>query len=95
MTNNIDYTAPPLKIFAQYLARHRGLFALDMGCSVAVALIDLVVPWVSRLSMYRLLPDKRYEAFFWVMALMAAAYVLRAGLFWLITVFGLCRTEKR
>ena len=88
MTNHIDYTAPPLRIFAQYLARHRGLFALDMGCSVAVALIDLVFPWVSRLSMYRLLPDRRYEAFFRVMALMAAAYVLRAGLFWLITVFG-------
>ena len=88
MQNQIDYTAPPLKIFAQYLARHRGLFALDMGCSVLVALIDLVFPYVSRLSMYRLLPDKSYAAFFWVMALMAAAYVLKAGLFWLITVFG-------
>ena len=42
MQNQIDYTAPPLKIFAQYLARHRGLFALDMGCSVLAALIDLI-----------------------------------------------------
>ena len=88
MQNQIDYTAPPLKIFAQYLARHRGLFALDMGCSVLAALIDLVFPYVSRLSMYRLLPENNYAAFFSVMALMAAAYVLRAGLFWLITVFG-------
>ena len=64
MTNNINYKASPLKIFAQYLARHRGLFALDMGCSVAVALSDLIFPYVSRLSMYRLLPDKLYGAFF-------------------------------
>ena len=88
MTDRIDYKAPALKIFAQYLGRHRGLFALDMGCSVAVALIDLIFPYVSRLSMYRLLPDRHYTAFFRVMALMAAAYVLKAGLFYLITVYG-------
>ena len=88
MTNNINYKASPLKIFARYLARHRGLFALDMGCSVAVALIDLIFPYVSRLSMYRLLPDKLYGAFFSVMALMAAAYVLKAALMYTITVYG-------
>jgi ABC-type multidrug transport system, ATPase and permease components len=88
MNQQIDYSARPLKIFAQYIARHRGLFALDMGCSVAVALVDLVFPYVSRLSMYRLLPEKSYRAFFTVMVLMAAAYVLKAGLFYLITVYG-------
>ncbi len=88
MTNNINYKDSPLKIFARYLARHRGLFALDMGCSVAVALIDLIFPYVSRLSMYRLLPDKLYGAFFSVMALMAAAYVLKAALMYAITVYG-------
>ena len=88
MTNNINYKASPLKIFARYLARHRGLFALDMGCSVAVALIDLIFPYVSRLSMYRLLPDKLYGTFFSVMALMAAAYVLKAALMYTITVYG-------
>ena len=88
MQNNIDYKAPPLKIFAQYLARHRGLFALDMGCSVLIALVDLLFPYVSRLSMYRLLPDKRYAAFFAVMAVMAAAYVLKAALNYIVVVFG-------
>ena len=88
MTNNINYKDSPLKIFARYLARHRGLFALDMGCSVAVALIDLIFPYVSRLSMYRLLPDKLYGTFFSVMALMAAAYVLKAALMYTITVYG-------
>ncbi len=88
MTNNINYKAPPLKIFAQYIARHRGLFALDMGCSVAVAAVDLVFPYVSRSSLYTLLPDKRYRAFFAVMLLMAAAYVLKAALNYVIVVYG-------
>ncbi|MBQ7435319.1 MAG: ABC transporter ATP-binding protein [Oscillospiraceae bacterium] len=88
MNQQINYFAPPLKIFAQYIARHRGLFALDMGCSVAIALVDLLFPYVSRLSMYRLLPDKRYAAFFAVMAVMAAAYVLKAALNYIVVVFG-------
>ena len=88
MKNEINYKSSPLKIFARYLARHRGLFALDMGCSVAVAAIDLIFPYVSRLSMYRLLPDKLYGAFFAVMALMAAAYVVKAALMYAITVYG-------
>ena len=88
MKQKIDCSAPPLKIFAQYIARHRGLFALDMGCSVAIALVDLLFPYVSRLSMYRLLPDKRYAAFFAVMAVMAAAYVLKAALNYIVVVFG-------
>ena len=86
--NKIDYKAPPLRIFAQYLAGHKRLFFLDMGCSVCVALVDLVFPWVSRLSMYRLLPDNRYGAFFAVMALLAAAYVVKAALNYVIVVFG-------
>jgi len=88
MNQQINDSAPPLKIFAQYIARHRGLFALDMGCSVAIALVDLLFPYVSRLSMYRLLPDKRYAAFFAVMAVMAAAYVLKAALNYIVVVFG-------
>ena len=86
--NKIDYQAPPLKIFAQYLAGHKRLFFLDMGCSVCVALVDLIFPWVSRLSMYRLLPENRYGAFFAVMALLAAAYVVKAALNYVIVVFG-------
>ena len=84
----INYHDKPLKIFAQYIARHKKLFFLDMGCSVAVALIDLIFPYVSRMSMYRLLPEKLFGAFFAVMALMAAAYVLKAALYYIITVFG-------
>jgi ATP-binding cassette subfamily B protein len=84
----INYKAPPLRIFAQYLAGHKKLFFLDMGCSVLVALIDLIFPYVSRMSMYRLLPENRFGTFFAVMALMAAAYVLKSALFYVITVYG-------
>ncbi len=86
--HTIDYHDRPLKIFAQYIARHKGLFFLDMGCSVAMALIDLIFPYVSRVSMYSLLPEKHYRAFFTVMVLMAAAYLLKAGLNYVIVVFG-------
>ena len=86
--NKIDYKAPPLKIFARYIGRHRALFFLDMGCSVCVALVDLIFPYVSRLSMYRLLPENRYATFFAVMGLMAAAYVLKSALYYVIVVFG-------
>ena len=84
----INYNDKPIKIFAQYIARHKKLFFLDMGCSVAVALIDLIFPFVSRMTMYRLLPNQLYKTFFAVMLLMAAAYLLKAVLYYIITVFG-------
>ena len=89
MTNKpINYKAPPLQIFARYIGRHKGLFALDMACSVAVALVDLIFPYVSRKSMYTLLPEKQYKAFFAVMLLMAGAYVIKAALNYAIVVYG-------
>ncbi len=59
-----------------------------MACAVAVALIDLIFPFVSRMTMYRLLPNQLYKTFFAVMLLMAAAYLLKAVLYYIITVFG-------
>ena len=84
----INYHDKPLIIFAQYIARHKKLFFLDMGCSVAVALIDLIFPFVSRMTMYRLLPNQLYRTFFTVMVLMAAAYLLKGVLYYIITVLG-------
>lgn len=77
-----------LAVFFSYFKPHRGLFALDMGCAVTVAAIDLVFPYVSRLSMTRLLPEKLYTTFFVVMAVVILAYVLKAGLYYVITVVG-------
>ena len=60
----------------------------DMILSVMIALVDLVFPYISRWSMYNLLPDRLYTAFFTVMAVMFAAYLLRAVFQYLVTVIG-------
>ena len=83
-----DYTQKPLSIFMRYIAGHKKLFALDMSCALLVSVIDLVFPYVSRTSMNRLLPGKLFTLFFMVMALMVAAYLVKAGLYYIITVLG-------
>ena len=84
----IDYHDKNLKIFLAYIARHKGLFAIDMLCAVVVAVIDLVFPFVSRQSMRQLLPEKLYSAFFAVMAALALSYLLKGVLYYIITVVG-------
>ncbi len=86
--NTIDYSRSKLSIFAAYIRPHGRAFAVDMILSVAVALIDLVFPYVSRQSMRRLLPEGMFTAFFLVMALMLACYLLRAFFQYLVTVIG-------
>ncbi len=71
-----------------YVFAHKGLFAIDMVCALAVAAIDLVFPWVSRAAMNTLLPQKLFAAFFAVMAIMVAAYFLKSVLYYVITVVG-------
>ena len=83
-----DYTQKPLNIFMRNIAGHKKLFALDMSCALLVSVIDLVFPYVSRTSMNRLLPGKLFTLFFMVMALMVAAYLVKAGLYYIITVLG-------
>ena len=84
----LDYHDKPLKIFMAYVFAHKGLFAVDMVCALAVAAIDLVFPWVSRTAMNTLLPQKLFAAFFTVMAVMVAAYFLKSVLYYVITVVG-------
>ena len=85
---NINYHDKPLKIFMAYVFAHRGLFAVDMVCALAVAAIDLVFPYVSRTAMNTLLPQKLFTTFFVVMAIMVAAYFLKSVLYYVITVVG-------
>ena len=83
-----DFNRPKLAIFASYIKPHGKAFAIDMALSVAVAAVDLIFPYVSRWSMNRLLPNSLYRAFFAVMAIMIAAYVLRAVCQYFVTVIG-------
>ena len=84
----INYKDHPLKIFASYIGRHKKMFFIDMSCAVAVSAIDLIFPYVSRLSMNELLPKNLFGTFFTVMAIMLLAYVLKAALYYVITVVG-------
>ncbi len=78
----------PLGIFLSYFRPHMGLFLLDMACALGIALIDLAFPYVSRMCMYDLIPESRYQAFFAVIAVLLAAYVLRSLLQYVVCYWG-------
>ena len=75
-------------MFFSFFRPHLGLFALDMSCAVVVAVIDLAFPYITRVSMQMLLPEKLYTTFFVIMAAMFAAYILKGVMYYLITVLG-------
>ena len=88
MKEKIDFNRSKLSVFAAYIRPHREAFAVDMGLSVAVALVDLIFPLVSRWSMQALLPQGLFRAFFSVMSIVFLAYLLRAWFMYLVTVIG-------
>ena len=57
----IDYNASRLSIFASYIRPHGREFLTDMTLSVAIALVDLIFPIVSRKAMQTLLPEKMFH----------------------------------
>ena len=77
-----------VSIFLSYYKPHLHLFLLDMACALGIALIDLAFPYVSRLSMQQLLPANLFGAFFAVMGCLLAAYLLRAGMYYIVTYLG-------
>ncbi len=85
---DMDYSKKPFSIFLSYIHGERKLFAIDMVCAVLVAAVDLAFPYVSKNSMQTYLPQGLYKTFFLVMAILAAAYVLKAALYYVITVLG-------
>ena len=77
-----------LRIFLAYFRPHRKLFYLDMVSALAIAMIDLAFPAVSRWCMYTLLPANAWRTFWTVMAIVTAAYVLRSVFYYVITYWG-------
>ena len=78
----------PLGVFLQYFKRHKGLFLMDIGCAVLIAIIDLIFPLVTRSALYEMLPGKLYGLFFTVMGAMVLSYVLRSVLNYVVCYFG-------
>ena len=77
-----------LREFFSYFKPHMGLFLMDMACATLASLIDLAFPYVSRMSMTTLLPERMFTTFFVVIAIMIAAYVLKGVCYYFITVLG-------
>ena len=77
-----------LRIFLHYFKNHKKLFALDIGCAVLIAAIDLTFPLVTRKALYDMLPNNLYSLFFTVMIAMAVFYVLRAVLNYTVCYLG-------
>ena len=77
-----------LSIFLSYFRPHMGLFVLDMACALMISCVDLLFPYVSRMCMYELIPESRYKAFFAVIAVLIAAYLLRAALQYVVCYWG-------
>ena len=88
MTTQDYRTRRPLRTFLSYFKPHWKLFSLDIGCAVLIAMVDLAFPLISRKALYQWLPDKDYRVFFTVMAVVALAFVLRAGLYYIVTYWG-------
>ena len=83
-----NYKGKPLGVFLSYFKPHMKLFVIDMLCAFSVSIIDLIFPIVSRRSMQTYLPDKLFSAFFIVIAVLLAAYLLKAVFYYIITVLG-------
>lgn len=77
-----------LSIFLSYFRPHLNLFLLDMACALLISIVDLAFPYISRICMYELIPESRYRAFFAVIVVLVAAYLLRAGLQYIVCYWG-------
>ena len=77
-----------LKIFIQHYKGHMGLFLLDMLCALAVAAVDLIFPYISKLCMEKYLPESQFKTFFIVMGIVVVAYIIRSFLYYVITFWG-------
>ncbi len=77
-----------LRIFVSFFKPHLGLFLLDMACALMISLVDLSFPYISRLCLYELIPESKYKAFFAVILVLVAAYLIRSCLQFVVTYWG-------
>ena len=77
-----------LSIFLSYFRPHMGLFLLDMACALMISIVDLAFPYISRICMYELIPESKYQAFFAVVLVLVAAYLVRAALQYVVCYWG-------
>lgn len=88
MTTKDYQRLSPLMIFLRYFENHKLLFTIDILCATGIAVIDLAFPLVTRSALYDMLPNQAYRTFFTVMVIVAACYVLRSGLNFIVAYYG-------
>lgn len=74
--------------FVQYYKPHLPVFTLDMTCALVVSAVDIAYPVISRHVLSTLLPQGQYRAFFLVIGIISAAYLLRTGMVYIVTYLG-------
>lgn len=77
-----------LRKFFSFYKPYLGLFALDMGCTVFIAAIELAFPMATRFAINELLPKEAYTVFFGLMAALLVGYIVRAGLQFVVSYWG-------
>ena len=88
MTPQDFRTRGTLGIFLSYFRPHLRLFLLDISCAVMIGLVDLAFPLISRTALNQWLPEKDYRVFFVVMAIVTAAFLIRAYLYYVVSYWG-------
>lgn len=83
-----DFYGSKLKLFFSYIAPYKGMFTLDMILATIVSCIDLAFPYVTRMTMYSLLPANAFGTFFAVMGILFGAYILKAVLYYIVVYVG-------
>ena len=74
--------------FAHYYKPHLGAFALDMGCALIIALVDILFPVITRKILYDYIPNQMMRTFILVVAAMLGLYVIRTAAQWIVTYIG-------
>ena len=88
MTTKEFQRKSPLRIFLSYFGNHKKLFALDVGCAVGIAAIDLAFPLITRNALYDMLPNQAYRTFFLIMIAALASYLIRSLLNYVVAYYG-------
>ena len=77
-----------LKRFIAYYRPHRKLFALDMLASLAVALIGMLYPILTRTMLNDLIPNRKYRMIVIIGLCLLGVYILRMLLQFFIQYYG-------
>jgi ABC-type multidrug transport system fused ATPase/permease subunit len=85
MHSGRDFSRSPLAVFLTYYRPHRALLTFDILMALVGVAAELAFPYATRFAIQTLLPRQDYPGFFRLMAVLAAAYALRAFTTYLVT----------